>query len=121
MAVSPGTQQRQAQMAEAFLAADGGDDFGFGIKLDAVFRLIFFGDFLAQTDDAVADAVAMIFGIARGLGEFFHDRFRSRIGGVSHPQIDDVDARDSLFVFHLIDASEKVRRQAQECAVKRQF
>ncbi len=84
-----------------------------GSSCDAEFCLIFLGDFLAQAGDAVADAVAMVARIACGLGEFFHDRFGRGIGGVSHAQIDDVDAGHALFVFHLVDATEKVGRKAK--------
>ena len=34
-------EQRQAEMAEAFLAADGGDDFGFRVEIDAVLVFVF--------------------------------------------------------------------------------
>ena len=106
-----GAEQGEAQMAEAFLGADGGDDFGFGVEFDAVFAAIFFGDFLAQAGDAVADAVAMVARIGGGFGEFFDDGFGRGVGGVAHAQVDDVDAGDALFVLHLVDAAEEVRRQ----------
>jgi len=36
------------------------------------------------------------------------------VGGVTHPQVDDVDPGDALLVFHLVDATEQVWRQTAD-------
>ena len=69
-------------MGNALLGANGGDDFRFGVEGDAVLVVIFFGDFLAQTGDAIADAVAVVAGVFRRLGQFFDDGIGGWVGGV---------------------------------------
>ena len=111
-AVSPGPSMRQAQVAEAFLRADRGDDLGLRVELDAVLVLVFLGHLLAQAGDAVADAVAVVARVDGRLAELVDDALGRGVGGVAHPQVDDVDARHALLVLHLVDAPEQVRRQA---------
>ena len=110
-------------MAEPFLGADGGDDFGFRIEVDAVFAAcISSATSLRRPGDSVADAVAVIARIARRPRPVFRRRDSGvGIGGVAHAQVDDVDAGHALVVLHLVDAAEQIRRQAGRCGRKRRF
>src|SRR5947208_17032433 len=103
-------------MRKTLLAADCGDDLRLWVELRAILRFVFLGDFPSQPRDAVAHAVAMIAGIARGLGKLGNDRLGCGISWVSHPQINDVNSSNAFFIFQLVDPREKIGRQAADPA-----
>jgi hypothetical protein len=70
--------------------------------------------FFLYFGDAVADRVAVVSRIERGLHQFFDHRLGRRIGRVAHPQVDDVAAVDAQLVLHLVDAAKQIRRQARD-------
>ena len=104
-------QQGQAHVAEPFLRADRGDDLVVGVEADAEPLLVSRGDLAAQVVHAGGYAVAVVPRVARGLAELVDDPLLGRVGGVAHPQVDDVDPARALAVLQLVDPAEEIRRQ----------
>ena len=107
-------QHRQAQVAEAFLGADGGEDFGVRVELDALFAGVLLGHLAAEVLDPVGGAVAVVARVAGGLAELLDHHLAGRVGGVAHAQVDDVGALLPFGVLQRVDASEQIRRQAAD-------
>src|ERR1017187_53777 len=54
-----GVENRQTQMGDALLGADGDDGFGFGVEIDAVAGLVPIGNGTAEAGEAAGDGIAM--------------------------------------------------------------
>ena len=101
-------------MAEAFLGADGDDDFLVGVELNAPAVLVPLGGFASQVIDAGGHAITVVSGVLSGLAQLVDDPGLGRIGGVSHAEVDDVGAGALHLVLEFVDASEQVGREAQD-------
>ena len=106
-----GAHQGQAEVAEAFLRPQADDHFPLRVQADAVGLEILGGHFPPQAEDAHGLAVAVIFGVAGGLGQLFDDQVLGRIGGVAHAQVDHVVAGAAFFVHQAIDLGEQIGGQ----------
>ena len=110
------SHQGQAHVAEALLGSNGGDDLRIGIETHTVPLVVAQRDFLAEIRDARRNRVAVVLGILQGIRQLFTDHRIWRIGGISHPQVDDVDAGHPLLILQLVDLAEEVGRQPPHAA-----
>ncbi len=101
-------EEGEHEVGEAFLGADGGDDFAVGVEFDAVAAFVFEGDFAAEVVEADGDGVAVIAGVLGGLGEFLEDEIGRGIDGVAHAQVDDICAAAAFLGLEAVEAGEEV-------------
>lgn len=94
-----GPQHGQAGVAEAFLAADAGDDLAVGVEAGPEFAFVLGGHLLAEVVDALAGGIALVARVAGGLDQLVDDHLRRGVQRIAHAQIDDVDARLPFFQF----------------------
>ncbi len=109
-----GGEEGEHEVGEAFLGADGGDDFAVGIELDAVAAFVFEGDFAAEVVEAHGDGVAVIAGVFGGFGEFVDDEVGGGVDGVAHAQVDDIGAGAAFFRLEGVEACKKIRGKTPE-------
>ena len=111
-AASPGWSSTHIRWREALLGADGVDDLGVGVELDAEAAQVEVGDGLAQLRDAPARRVAVVAGVVRRLGQLVDgDRRATGRSGLPKPRSITSLAGSPGLDLQPIDDGEDVRRQ----------
>ena len=109
-------ENREAEMGDAFLGADGDDGFGVGIEVDVVARLVPVADGLAQARNSLGDGVAMGDGLLRRFNHLVDDVLGRGAVGVAHAEVDDVFSAAAGVDLHLAGDVEDVGREALNAA-----
>ena len=104
-------EQGEAEVAEALLRADGGDDLLVRVEADAPVLVVVLRHLAAQVVEPGRGRVAVVPRVVDHLAELVDDGLRRGVGGIAHRHVDDVDAAAPLAREQRVDAAEHVGRQ----------
>ena len=107
----PRLEEREHQVGQPFLRADGRDGLGLGIELDAEAVAVPAGDGDAEPPDAAGGRVAVIARVLRGLDQLVDDVPGRGPVGVAHAEIDDVLAAGARLDLEIRHRGQDVGRE----------
>jgi hypothetical protein len=99
-------------VAEDFLGAQAGDDFGIAVEFHPVAPFVAQAHFAAQIPQTVGHGVAVVTLVFRRFHQLLDHLGRGNIAGVAHPQVDHIHPGTALLVLEGVDFPEEIRGQA---------